>query len=317
MKEREFKPLNYFIAAARPDQLAGAVFTYALGAGIVNFFGNPIDWVAYWIGQGMITLIQLSSAFLFAYFNFDAVRARVRRLQAPVEGSDEGEVSPRRKDTPEKERLMRLSFLQVGLVALTIGAVLTVMMSFEGRINLLAYFLIGVALAAGLSSAIPPANFYRNGYGELFTTLFLTILTPGLAYALQAGEMHRLLTLMVFPLYALVLACQMALSLEGYQDAESSPEKTLMIRLGWQKGMQFHDLLILSAYLLFGGAALAGLPWALTWPAILSLPVGLFQIWQMRQISIGVRPQWKLLKWTAYGLAMISVYLLSLALWTS
>jgi 1,4-dihydroxy-2-naphthoate octaprenyltransferase len=317
MKERKLTSLDYLIAASRPDHLAAALLTYALGAGVVHFLGNPIDWVAYWIGQGLVTLLQLSSAFLYAYFNFDAIGARLRRRQTPESDGDESEAAPRRKDSPEKERLMRLSFLQAGLVALTIGAVLTVMMSYEGRINPLSYFLIGVALAAGLSSAIPPANFGRKGYGELFTTLFLTILTPGLAYALQAGEIHRLLTLMVFPLYAMILACQMALSLEFYNDAGASPEKTLMIRLGWQKGMQFHDLLIFSAYLLFGGAALAGLPWALTWPAILSLPVGLFQIWQMRQISTGVKPQWKLLKWTAYGLAIMTVYLISLALWTS
>jgi 1,4-dihydroxy-2-naphthoate octaprenyltransferase len=138
-----------------------------------------------------------------------------------------------------------------------------------------------------------------------------------LAYVLQAGEMHRLLTLLSFPLSALVLASLMALSLEGYKNPEISVEKTLMIRMGWQKGMHLHDILVFSAYLLFGVAALAGLPWALTWPAVLSLPVGLFQIWQMRQISVGARPHWNLLKWTAYGLAAMTIYLLSLALWTS
>jgi 1,4-dihydroxy-2-naphthoate octaprenyltransferase len=317
MNERNINPIHYFITAARFDQLAGAIMTYAMGAGIVHFLGNPIDWVAYWLGLGMITLILLSSAFLYVYFNFDGLKERVQsRFTSKNEGGD-GEKPPLRMDITEKERMYRLSFLQAGLVTLTIGAVITVMMIYDGRINLPASFLIGVALAAGLSAALPPANLGRIGYGELITTLFLTILTPGLAYVLQAGEMHRLLTLLSFPLSALVLASLMALSLEGYKNPEISVEKTLMIRMGWQKGMHLHDILVFSAYLLFGVAALAGLPWALTWPAVLSLPVGLFQIWQMRQISVGARPHWNLLKWTAYGLAAMTIYLLSLALWTS
>jgi 1,4-dihydroxy-2-naphthoate octaprenyltransferase len=317
MNKRNPDALNYFITAARPDILLGAILFYALGAGIVHFLGNSIDWVAYWVGQGMVTLIQLSSAFLFAYFNFDPLKARVNFHQPSQSNSPDVEETMPRKKTSENEPVLRLSFLQAGLVALTIGAVFTVMMSFSGHIDISAYFLIGVALAAGLAFALPPTNFGRTGYGELFITVFLTILTPGLAYVLQAGEMHRLLTLLSFPLSALVLASLMALSLERYHFHETSTQKNLMTQIGWQKGMQFHNIMIFVTYLLFGAGALAGLPWALTWPAVLSLPVGLFQVWQMRQIASGVKPHWKLLKWTAYGVVVMTVYLLILALWTS
>ncbi|MHC1784263.1 MAG: prenyltransferase [Anaerolineaceae bacterium] len=317
MNERNPDALQYFITAARPDILLGAILFYAMGAGIVHFLGNSIDWVTYWVGQGMVTLIQLSSAFLFAYFNFDALKAEVNFHKSPQSNiPDKEETLPRRK-TPENEPVLRLSFLQAGLVALTIGAVFTVMLGFSGNIEISAYFLIGISLAAGLAYALPPTNFGRTGYGELISTLFLTILTPGLAYVLQAGEMHRLLTLLSFPLSALVLASLMAVSLERYHNPETSTQKNLMTQMGWQKGMQFHNILIFVAYLLFAVAALAGLPWALTWPAVLSLPVGLFQVWQMRQIAIGVKPHWKLLKWTAFGVVAMTVYLISLAVWTS
>jgi 1,4-dihydroxy-2-naphthoate octaprenyltransferase len=317
MNKRNPDALQYFITAARPDYLLGAVLFYAMGAGIVHFLGNSIDWVAYWVGQGMVTLIQLSSAFLFAHFNFDALKENVNFYHSrSSKNIEEDEILPRRK-TQKNEEVLRLSFLQAGLVTLTIGAVFTVMMSFSGHIDISAYLLIGVALAAGLAFALPPTNFGRTGYGELISTLFLTILTPGLAYILQAGEIHRLLTLLSFPLTVLVLACFMALSLEMYHNPETSTQKNLMAQMGWQKGMQFHNILIFVAYLLFGVTALAGLPWALTWPAVLSLPVGIFQVWQMRQIANGAKPHWRLLKWTAYGLVAMTVYLISLALWTS
>ena len=183
--------------------------------------------------------------------------------------------------------------------------------------NISAYFLIAVALAAAFLFAMPPTNFGTTGYGDLIVTLFIAIITPAFAYVLQAGEMHRLLTMLTFPLSVLLLACLLALSLEGYQDPLVAGSKNLMMQMGWQRGMQFHNVLVFLAYLLFGVAAVVGLPWGLTWPAVLSLPIGLFQVWQMRQISIGAKPHWMLLRWTAYGLIAITVYLLSLALWTA
>lgn len=265
----------------------------------------------------MITLIQLSSAFLFTYFNFDALKEMIRRQLTNHSDETEDQEDPFPKKNSENERLLRLSFLQAGLVALTIGAVLTVMMSYSGRMDLLTFFLIGVALAAGLTYALPPTNFGRSAFGELITTLILAILTPGLAFAFQTGELHRLLTLLAFPFSAMVLASLMALSLENYRIPATFREANLMSLIGWQKGMRVHDILIFAAYLLFGAVSFAGLPWALVWPALLSLPIGIFQVWQIRQISNGAKPNWRLLEWTAYGLTAVTAYLLSLALWTS
>ena len=163
---------------------------------------------------------------------------------------------------------------------------------------------------------MPPTQFGMTGYGDLINTLLLAILTPAFAYVLQAGELHRLLTMLSFPLSFLTLAVFLALSLEGYVEDLRTGRKNLMTQLGWQRGMQFHNILIFLAYLLFGVAAVLGLPWGLTWPAVLSLPVGVFQVWQMRQIDNGAKPHWSLLRWTAYGVVAMTVYLLSLALWT-
>ncbi|MDZ4159986.1 MAG: hypothetical protein U1B80_09365, partial [Anaerolineaceae bacterium] len=89
-----------------------------------------------------------------------------------------------------------------------------------------------------------------------------------------------------------------------------------MVRLGWQRGMVTHNLLILTAYLLVGAAALAGLPWALTLPLLFTMPLGLFQVWSMVQIANGAAPRWRLLTFGAVAIVGMAVYLVTLSLWT-
>jgi len=89
-----------------------------------------------------------------------------------------------------------------------------------------------------------------------------------------------------------------------------------MGKMGWQKGMTLHNLLLLFAYLLVGVAALFGQPWALTWPVLLSLPVAILQILVILGISNGVKPHWRLVVFCAYAIPTLSAYLVGLALWT-
>ncbi len=88
-----------------------------------------------------------------------------------------------------------------------------------------------------------------------------------------------------------------------------------MVRIGWERGIPLHNILILAFYLLIGVAVLTGLPWSLSWPVLLTLPVGLFLIWQMLQLAAGAKPRWKLLRYTAVGLLVVILYLYMLGLW--
>jgi 1,4-dihydroxy-2-naphthoate octaprenyltransferase len=143
----------------------------------------------------------------------------------------------------------------------------------------------------------------------------LVCITPALAYALQTGETHRLLILLTFPLTAMCIAMLLADELETYYADIKAGRKTLMVAVGWQRGMSLHNILILFSYLLVGLAAALKLPWSLTWPMLATLPVGLFQIWQMWQISNGQKPRWRLLRMTAYASFGIMAYLVAFTLW--
>ncbi len=287
---------------ARPWLLAGTLLFYAIGAGIAHFLGTRIDLAVYILGQACVLLLVLSSAYLSEY---------VAMLEYPV-------LKRGQNGANRAEEFLRLrnALVQAAAVALTVGAVLTVMLFARGAVNLPAILFLGTAFLLPFFYAVPPMRLARSGYGELVTALFLTGITPALAYALQTGETHRLLILLTFPLTAICIAMLLANDLETYYTDIKDGRKTLMVAVGWQRGMSLHNILVLFSYLLVGLAAVLKLPWPLAWPMLATMPVGLFQIWQMWQINNGVKPRWRLLRMTAYASFGIMAYLVAFALWT-
>ena len=304
------------LRAARPWSLLAGVLLYALGSGIANYLGASIDWGVYWLGQGAVTALQLSSYFLHEYFDLVSQPPSVRRAprQAPGPlGSDDGAGEP---PQPPDPRLLRTAFIQVAATALTAGAVLTVLLVAGGALNPPALIFLSISFLMALAYAIPPLRLIYSGYGELLQAILVANFFPALAFLFQTGELHRLLALMTFPLTFLYLSSAIARSLRSYAEDLRSDRLSMLVRLGWQRGMSLHNILILVAYLLLGISLSLGLPWQLAWPAFLSLPVGLFQIWQIAGIANGAKPRWTMLSLTAMATIAFAVYFMNLALWT-
>lgn len=281
---------------AHPWVLALSAGLYALGGGIADYLGFSIDWPVYLIGQALVLLLLLSSYFLREYYDLPALpEARRKPGEAP--------------------RLLRTGVLQIAATTLTVGAALTVLLFSQGRLEPAGFLLLGIAVLLGLAYAVPPLRLAYSGYGELILAVVLANFAPALAFILQAGELHRLIALITFPLTFLYLASYLAISLQRYPQEERKGRRTMLVRLGWQGGMSLHNLLILAGFLLMGAAALLDLPWTLTWPGLLGLPVGLFQIWQVLAITNGAKPRWRLLELTAGATLALTIYFLNLALW--
>jgi 1,4-dihydroxy-2-naphthoate octaprenyltransferase len=141
-------------------------------------------------------------------------------------------------------------------------------------------------------------------------------LVPAFAFILQTGELHRLVAMATIPLTFLHMAMMLCFEFPDYAADIKYNKLTLLVRLGWERGMALHNILILLTFLILGLAAVFGLPLAIVLPAYLPLPIGLLQIWQMRRIAAGVKPNWTTLTLTAVVLFASEVYLLAFAFWT-
>ncbi len=310
--------------AARIWSLLAGVLLYALGGGIVHYLGYIIDWPVYWLGQGAVTLLQLSMFMLREYFDratqppFEPLRPPVRRRAPPSNLAPAGETDPDAlQPEGEVEAILvpRIIFLQVAAASLTIGAVVTVLLYAGHKLNPPAFVFMGIAFLLGLAYAVPPLRLVYSGYGELILSILVANLFPALAFMLQVGSLHRLLAMLTFPLTLLYLAAELARSLRHYFVDSRENRHTMLVRLGWQRGMTLHNALIAFAYVALAVSLVSGLPWRLTYPGLLSLPVAVFQIWQMNSIAGGAKPRWNLLGYTAMATIGLAAYFINLALW--
>jgi 1,4-dihydroxy-2-naphthoate octaprenyltransferase len=293
--------------AAHPFSLLAGVLLYALGSGIAAYLGQVINWPIFWLGQGAVTLLQISSYFLHEYFD----RTGQPPFQVPLTRSNDD------KKDGQAAGPARVFFLQVALTALTAGAVLTVVLLAEGTLAPVSFLFMGIAFVLSILYAVPPVHLVYSGYGELTQAILVANLFPALAFLLQYGDLHRLLALMTFPLTFLYLAALLVQSLPEYMEDIRNSRQTMLVRLGWQRGMSLHNLLVVLTFIVLALAVIAGLPWRLAFPAFLALPVGIFQIWQMNGIAGGAKPRWRLLVITAMASIGLAAYFMNLALWTN
>jgi 1,4-dihydroxy-2-naphthoate octaprenyltransferase len=296
--------LILIIRLSRPLFLLGAVLVYALGAGIARYLGVEIDWAIYLLGQTWVTLLQLSTHYLNEYFDAPADAANPNRT--PFSGGS-GVIGP--------GKLQRSTALVLAVGCLTVVASLTVLLIRQGTMSPTTLFVMVLIFLGAFFYSVPPVRLASTGYGELTTSILVANLLPALAFLLQTGELHRLLAMSTFPLTALHLAMMLAFQLPDYINDLKFDKKTLMVRLGWQRGMTLHNALILSAYLLLALAVSFGLPFAIAWPSFLTLPIGLLQIWQMRRVADGAKPNWTTLTITPLILFAAMTYLLAFAFW--
>lgn len=292
-------PFRTLISISRPWTLLAGLLTFALGAGVAHYLGQSINWLTYALGQATVTLLQLSSYFLTAYYDSLALERQ-------------GKGWP--KDSVESR--LQTAELQVSILVLTAGASLTLLLFARGDLGLSGLLLLGIGVLAGYFYAIPPLRLAYSGYGELISAFLITNLIPALAFLLQTGSLHRLLPMLTFPLTALYLAMTLCQDLATYARDIKTGRMSLMLRLGWQNGMLLHNIAVMAAFVLLAIASLLGLSWSLAWPGFIALPIGIFQIWQMVQIARGDKPNWKLILFSSAASFGLMAYLIAFTLWT-
>jgi 1,4-dihydroxy-2-naphthoate octaprenyltransferase len=281
---------------SRPLHLMFAALAYILGAGIARYLGIPHEALAFWLGLAGLMLLQASMGWLAEAF---------RPLAEPLED----------EDTRAERLAFRNTVLLVALAALSVVAVLALLLARAGALSPAALLFLALSLALALAYAVPPARLVNAGLGEFALAVHIAMLAPALGFVLQAGEYHRLVGIVSFPLTLLALACFLALDFPTYAADQKYDRRTLLRSMGWERAVPLHHGLALGAYLILAGAPLFGLAWGLVWPAFLTFPFALLQIYLLRNLALGAKPNWKLLTVNALAVFGLGVWLLTFAFW--
>jgi 1,4-dihydroxy-2-naphthoate octaprenyltransferase len=282
---------------SRPQHLLLAPLTYFLGASIANYLGKPFRTDSFWLGLVAVLLAQASMNLLAEVF---------RPYNEPIV---EGET---RKD----RMTLRNNALYISIAALAANAVIAFLLYQNNHLSISALFFLLLSLILVLTYAIPPFRFINRGFGEFVMAAHLAYVIPSIAYILQSDETHRFLMITI-PLTFLAFAYFIVLSFPAFASDSKYNRTTLLTRLGWERVVPLHHLFVLLAYLFFLALASPafGLSLSLLWPAFLTLPFAIFQIFQLRNIALGARTNWNLLTVTALSVFGLTAYFLSLTFW--
>lgn len=281
---------------SRPLNIVFVVLTYMLGAGIARYLGISQKQVIFWLGLLGVSMTQFSMSLL----------AEANR---PVD-------QPSDNNENRAERVnLRKAALILSVTALAVVAVIALFLTQEGALTPVVILFLGLSLIAVLAYAVPPLRLVDAGLGEFTLAVHIAMVAPALGFVLQQGEYHRLVAIISFPLTLLALAYLLVLDFPTFAADEKYDRRTLLRSLGWQRAIPLHHILVFGAYLLLAGALLFGLAWGLIWPAFLSLPFALLQIYLLRNISRGAKPLWTLLTANALAVFGLTAYLLTFAFW--
>jgi 1,4-dihydroxy-2-naphthoate octaprenyltransferase len=287
--------LRNLIRLSHPLHLLLAALTYFLGASIANYLGKPFRSDSFWLGLIAVLLAQASMNLLAEVF---------RPSNEPVAGGQ----------SRQDRLILRNNALYVSIAALTSNAVIAFVLYTNNHLPVSAFFFLLLSLLLILGYAIPPFRFINRGFGEFLLAAHIAYVIPSIAYILQADETHRFLLLSI-PLTFLAFAYFIIMDFPSFASDSKYGRSTLLTRLGWERAVPLHHLFVLLAYLFFVAAPVFGLPLSLLWPAFLTLPFALFQIFQLRNISLGAPTNWTLLTVTALSVFGLTAYFLSLTFW--
>jgi 1,4-dihydroxy-2-naphthoate octaprenyltransferase len=122
--------------------------------------------------------------------------------------------------------------------------------------------------------------------------------------------------MVTFPLVFLFLSLLLIVEFPEYATDLKYDKPSLLLRLGWQRGISVHNWLVVGGFLLLVLAAIIGLPWRIALPVATVMPVGLTQIWLLNRVVQGVKPNWNLMIVLAVATFGMTAYFLSFGFWT-
>lgn len=285
--------MRTILRLARPLHLLLAALTFCLGAGIANYLGQPFRADSFWFGILAVLLAQVSMSLLSEVFRLDA---------EPLSETE----------TRRERAILRNNALYISIAGLTANAVIAFLLFNNAHLSLSAFVFILLSLIIVLAYSMPP--FRNRGFSEFLLAVHLAYVIPSLGFLLQADGTHRFLILLI-PLTFLAFAYFIVMDFPAFASDRKFNRTTLLTRLGWERVVPLHHIFILFAYIFFAISPSLDISLSLIWPAFLTLPFAIFQIFLLRGISLGAPANWILLTATALSVFGLTAYFLTLTFW--
>jgi 1,4-dihydroxy-2-naphthoate octaprenyltransferase len=298
------RKLAALVRLSRPLFLLGGALTYALGALMARYEGAAISLPRFWLGQLVVTGLQLMTQLLNEYWDLEVDRLnRARTLFSGGSG-----VLP--SGTLSRETAFTAA---VASLAVASGAAIWLTLDYGAGGGAWALMLL-IFLGAYFYSS-PPLVLASTGYGELSASLVVAGLVPAFGHLLQAGRPSLIVLLATAPLVVFHFAMLLAFEFPDFQSDEAAGKRTLLVRVGRRLGMHIHTAALVLAVLLAMLATLAGLPARVGIAAVITSPLVLLQLVQFRRLQRGEPVSFAHMTLLAIIIFALTAYFMAFSFW--
>jgi 1,4-dihydroxy-2-naphthoate octaprenyltransferase len=289
-------PFRDVLGLFQPLNLLLAELTYSLGIAVARYLGISIDKLLVLIGGIFVLSAMAAAGSLHAYF-------------APEY------LYPKNiEDVQERNAVLRFLFY-CSIILLGICSLIVFYLILQQQFQPATAMLSAAYVLIALFTSVPPIRLSDRGYGEIAQAVLIGGLPAIFAFMLQTGNFHRLVGYFSFPILLLSLSYFLACEFSDFAVDLKHKHQSLLVRLTWQRAIPVHDSLVICAYIFFIAAPLVGIPLSLSWAPLLTLPIAIYQIIVLRNIELGLKPNWRILRVNALAMVGLVTYLLAFTFW--
>ena len=280
------------------------MMAFALGALVAHYEGSRIDLGVYVAGQLFVTSVQLMAQYLNEYWDFEADRLDISRTFF-TGGS--GVLS--------EGRVSRATALRAAVFCLVLVAVTASDLILQFRVSPAVWAVMLLGILGGFFYSSPPLRLESTGIGELTASVEVAGLLPAFSYLLFAARPSLLIVLVVAPLVAFHYAMLIAFDLPDMSSDEAGGKKTLLVRVGRDRGISMHNALIVFGFGMAVVAYFAGLPARVAMSLVLTVPLAAFQVLVMNRARRSEGISFQRVTFGAAALFALATTLLAISFW--
>jgi 1,4-dihydroxy-2-naphthoate octaprenyltransferase len=293
-----------FIRLSRPHFLVGGLMLYALGTLIARYEGYHINWQTYWVGQLVVTSLQLMTHYLNDYWDIET--DRLNKSRTPFSGGSgiipDGGIS-------------RETAFTAAMACLAIATGATIWLALERLAGPAALAIIGLIFLGAYFYSSPPLALASSGYGELTASIVVAGLVPALGHMLQAGRPSLHVLLATAPLVVFHFAMLLAFEFPDFLSDEAAGKYTLLVRVGRRLGARVHNAALVLAVGLAAVATFFGLPAQVALATVISAPLVLMQLVNIGRMQRGDPITFTRLTFLALLIFAVTTYFMAFSFW--
>lgn len=140
---------------------------------------------------------------------------------------------------------------------------------------------------------------FFHSYDVLLEALIVSPLLFFLGSGLQSHNPGTKDLLLALPLFFFYIGTAIAYQFPDYDKDSKAAATSLLGQIGWENGIKMHNITLLLAWLSLMLYLIVTQTFALYLPILLISGISLFEIYLLNRISMGMKPNWGLLRTTA------------------